>query len=267
VSQDRTAVWRIRWSVSSELAPIKRRLQELGLMLIDDRAARFFPFAIMLVVIAIGAIKYFVGFSGDVAPGFLVMCWLMSVFMAVGGFAVPPPRSQRGDRLLFKLRQDQAELGSQSKLGPDKLSGNQMALAVGLFGMGFLNESPAAELPKVLTGSEPLRLESHADLWMPILGWPVFGGLFLSVPFVGTPTEDSLLGTFGVVLVVGGFFGFTAMLLSVPRLEELVRRDAWVPPGTAAHPIPVAVALAWLVMATTAGIMFGFLSIVERIAG
>lgn len=267
VPQGGKAVWRVRWAVSDELAPIKRRLQDLGLLMTDDRAARVFPFAIMALVLVVGVIKYFVGFSGQVDSRFLVMCWLMSVFVAVGSFAFPLPRSRRGDRLLIKLRQDHAELGSQVKLGANKLSGREMALVVGLFGAGLLNESPKPEMAKVLTNSQPMRLESHADLWVPILAFPIFGGLFATVPLVGTPAEDNLLSPFWIVVVIYAFFGFSTLMLALPRFEELVRREAWVPPGTAAYPAPVALALCALVMAATAGLMLTFMWIVQLVGG
>jgi hypothetical protein len=260
-------VWRLRWTTWPEFAPLKRRLQELGLVVADDWAARVFPFAILLVVLVIGVIKYFVGFSNDVAPAFLVSCWAMSGFMAIGGFAVPLGRSRRGDLLLVKLRNAHAELASRAMSGADKLTGNELALIVSLYGMRFLNDSPLPELPKVLVNAQPMRLESPGELWAPILVIPMFGGLFVSIPLVGTPAEDNLLSTFWIVVILCAFFSFGALILSVPRLEELVRREAWVPPGTAAHPVPVALALCAVVMAATAGFMLMILYIIQLFGG
>jgi hypothetical protein len=77
--------------------------------------------------------------------------------------------------------------------------------------------------------------------------------MFFRVPLTATSVEGPL-GTFGIMLVVGGFFTFVGLFLGVPRLEELRHRGAWVPPGTDRHPALVAVALTLLSMAAVVAI-------------
>jgi hypothetical protein len=107
------------------------------------------------------------------------------------------------------------------------------------------------ETPDAAPG-DPLERETVAELWIGIIVMPVFGGMIASVPLAGTSTDGGAWGTLWVVLAVGGFFMFGALVMGVLRLEELRRRGAWVPPGTDRHPVLVPFALALLIM-TAAG--------------
>jgi hypothetical protein len=98
----------------------------------------------------------------------------------------------------------------------------------------------------------PLERETVTDLWLGILVFPVFGGMIASVPLVGSDPEGGAWRTFLAVLLVGGLATLLELIVGVPRLEELRRRGAWVPPGTDRHPLLVAVALTLLIM-TAAG--------------
>ncbi len=92
------------------------------------------------------------------------------------------------------------------------------------------------------------RRQSVPELWGAIIAFPTFGGLLLGVTLVGTP-KGGEWARFWVVLVVGGFLGACATVLGAVYLSELARRRVWVPPGTARHPILIAVALSALLMA------------------
>jgi hypothetical protein len=101
------------------------------------------------------------------------------------------------------------------------------------------------ETPDAAPG-DPLERETVADLWIAIIVMPVFGGMIASVPLACR--EGGSWGSLLVVLLLGGFFMIGALVMGVPRLEELRRRGVWVPPGTDRRPVLVAVALALLLM-------------------
>jgi hypothetical protein len=96
------------------------------------------------------------------------------------------------------------------------------------------------------------------DLWSEIMAFPTFGGLLLGVPLLFTAKGGEWTG-FSFVLLFGGFLGVWATLPGVVNLSELNRRRVWVPPGTARHPILVAIALAVLFLA--AGVALDFVAI------
>ncbi len=102
--------------------------------------------------------------------------------------------------------------------------------------------------------SESPERQPVTAMWATILAVPVFGGMLVSVPFA-VAGEGGAWGTVLAVLVVGGFFTLAALVLGTPRLEELHRRGAWVPPGTDRRPVLVTVALALLVMAAAVAFM------------
>jgi hypothetical protein len=106
-------------------------------------------------------------------------------------------------------------------------------------------------------GKGPSRL-SVRDLWFGIFGFPTFAGFLLGVPLMGTP-EGGEWARFWVVLVIGGFLAVWATVPNVVYLSELSRRRVWVPPGTARHPILLAIALTVLLLA--AGVAIDFVGI------
>jgi hypothetical protein len=103
-------------------------------------------------------------------------------------------------------------------------------------------------------GKGPSRL-SVRDLWFEIFAFPTFGGFLLGVTLMGTP-KGGEWARFWMVLVIGGFLGVWASVVSVVNLSELARRRVWVPPGTARHPILVAIALTVLLLAAGVAIDF-----------
>jgi hypothetical protein len=54
-----------------------------------------------------------------------------------------------------------------------------------------------------------------------------------------------------------------ALVLGIPRLEELHRRGAWVPPGADRRPVLVAVALALLIIVAAGAFMFAGARLLE----
>jgi hypothetical protein len=104
------------------------------------------------------------------------------------------------------------------------------------------------------------------DLWVVIIGPPLFVGLFVCLPLVATPREGSAWN--GSWEILGGitFLGLWATTTSSRLLRELVRRREWVPPGTARHPILVAIALTALLAAAVVAVMHTLVW-VERLSG
>jgi hypothetical protein len=95
------------------------------------------------------------------------------------------------------------------------------------------------------------------DLWAMIIGPPVIGGLALYGP---------LWGDFWFTLGGIAFLGIWAVAMNSPFLRELAHRGKWVPPGTARHPVLVAIALTALLAAV---VVAGLLTLVwvERLSG
>jgi hypothetical protein len=89
--------------------------------------------------------------------------------------------------------------------------------------------------------------QSVPELWSGIVGFSIFGGLFLGVILVGAWSDPSAPSC--PLFLVGGFVVVWATVPNVVYVRELVRRGAWVPPGTARHPTPMAVALSALLLA------------------
>jgi hypothetical protein len=115
-----------------------------------------------------------------------------------------------------------------------------------------------------MPGGIPPSRQSVRDLWSAIISFPIFGGLFvgvtLGVTLMGTP-KDGEGDRFWIVLVVGGFLGVWATVPNVVYLSELARRRVWVPPGTARHPILVAIPLTVLLLAAGVTVVFAGISI------
>jgi hypothetical protein len=114
---------------------------------------------------------------------------------------------------------------------------------------------------------KPLHLQSTADVWVPMLGLPAFGGILLTVPLVGTPADGSYWGSVAVVLIVLVFFEFAGLFMAVPGLEELRQRGAWLPPGYHRYPILVTLAVPLVAMLVSAALMLAGGSIFARLIG
>jgi hypothetical protein len=115
-------------------------------------------------------------------------------------------------------------------------------------------QAPGAE-----PGAPPGRaaaLESQpADgLWVAMIFPPVFAGLILCIPLMGT-SKGGPWGNIFVLLLVGAVLVIWATVVSPPRLRELARRGKWAPPGTTAHPYRVAFALTALIMAAAVAVL------------
>src|SRR5262249_49310671 len=130
----------VRSDAGRAVGAIQRRLQDLELLVTEDRSwqARLIPLLVVLSVVFFGVLKVFVGLSRDRPVIFLVIFCIISVVVAFVGFGRAVHRSRRGDRVLERLRKRNAALEYSRSWRADDLAGDDLALAVGLFGMGVL---------------------------------------------------------------------------------------------------------------------------------
>lgn len=144
----------VREAAKTGLEPIRERLEELGLV-VDSRTAtpRIFPLVVALIVPLVGVIKIGVGVSRDRPVGFLVFGTIFAAIVALAAFARPVLRSRRGDRVLARLKDDNAAMEVQIGRRADDLSGDDLMLAVGLFGVGVLSTGPLVDLHSALRKS------------------------------------------------------------------------------------------------------------------
>jgi uncharacterized protein (TIGR04222 family) len=153
VKGDPTATLSKLGSVASwTLDPIRRRLEDLGLILTgrQSRAVIWAPLVLVLLVPVFGVVKIFVGIYRDRPVLFLVGFCVVSAAVAVLAFSRSPRRSLRGDRALARLQSDNAAVEYQAARRADRLSADDLVLAMGLFGMNVLSEPPLSDLKKAL---------------------------------------------------------------------------------------------------------------------
>jgi uncharacterized protein (TIGR04222 family) len=152
-------------SAAAGLEPTRRRLQELGLLVPDDaaRTARLLPLLLVLAVTLFGVIKIFVGLSRSRPVVFLIGLCVVSAVAAVAGFGRAVHRSRRGERMLVRIRRDNAALEYQAGRRVDELSGDDLVLGLGLFGLGILAAGPLADLRTAI--------RRHADSSSSAWGW------------------------------------------------------------------------------------------------
>ncbi len=156
----------VRSAVSSQLMPIKRRLQDLGLVLSTDQAwmARFVPLVLMLLVTFCGVIKVFVGVSRGRPVSILVVLCVLSVIVACVSVGRSVFRSRRGDQALALMKDENAALKYQAGERIAQLDGDDLVLALALFGTGVLVGGPLAELHSALRPT-PAAAESGSSSW------------------------------------------------------------------------------------------------------
>jgi uncharacterized protein (TIGR04222 family) len=118
----------------------------------DDIAAlaRVLPLVLVLLVPLFGVVKIFVGISRDRPVTILVVLCIFSVIVAFGGFGRSVYRSRRGDRALGQLKEANAALQFQAGRRIENLAGDDLVLALGLFGMAILAGGPMAGLQTAL---------------------------------------------------------------------------------------------------------------------
>jgi hypothetical protein len=106
---------------------------------------------------------------------------------------------------------------------------------------------------------KPPALQSVSELWSGVIGFSIFGGLFLGEILVGTRADSS--APFWPTVLVGGFVAVSASVLNVVYVRELVRRGARVPPGTVRHPVLMTLAQTVLLLALGVAVDVAFVGI------
>jgi len=125
---------------ASVLTATRRRLEELGLVvgLAQQFFARAAPVIVAFLAPLAGVMKIFIGLMRDKPVGFLVLLTIASAIIGFIAFARPVHRSRRGDRAFSQLREANAAMEHQASRRIDSISGNDLMLALGLFGAGIL---------------------------------------------------------------------------------------------------------------------------------
>jgi uncharacterized protein (TIGR04222 family) len=142
----------LRPMVSSQIAPIRQHLFDLGLLVGDYRAwaARVLPSILILTVGLFGMVKIVIGLSRGRPVELLVALSVLSLLVS-SMFRTRVHRSRRGDRALAQLQLENAPLKNQVGSRWNELAGADLALGVSLYGMSLLAYSPLAKLQTAWT--------------------------------------------------------------------------------------------------------------------
>jgi uncharacterized protein (TIGR04222 family) len=138
----------VRADASTVVDKLRKRLQEDGLILADERATviRFFSGLLLALVTLLGLAKIVVGLERGRPVGFLVALTFVSLGVAIVFFTKRPLRSRRGDQVLARLQEQNAALRSAAGSRPEQLAAEDLVLALGLFGMGIIATGPVADV-------------------------------------------------------------------------------------------------------------------------
>jgi len=142
----------VREHVKGVIEPIVNRLQKSDLLLSDPAAqtARWIPLLLALTVPLAGLVKTYIGLMRDKPITWLTLLCGLSLVVALLLFGRLPHRTRRADNALAKLKQKYSEL-QQYPLGvTGSAASTLLPLAVGLFGVGILEEIGQAQLRKWL---------------------------------------------------------------------------------------------------------------------
>jgi len=142
----------LREKTSGELAVIEKKLISQELILERGRALTInwlalFPLILLLVL---GIAKIVVGINLKRPVLYL---GLSSFLLALGIYFLGkwlPLRTRRGSKVLRSLREAQAGLGATYRSAPDRLTSEDMVLAVGLFGLAGLSQGGFVDLQTAL---------------------------------------------------------------------------------------------------------------------
>lgn len=143
----------VRKHASRVVGQIADRLRKRGLLVAKEQAslARWLPLLLVLSVVVLGGIKIVIGAARGKPVGILIGACIVSTAVALIGFARAVHRSQRGDRVLGQLKEEHSALHTTVRRQCATMAGADLALAVGLFGMGVLAYSPHTDLRQALT--------------------------------------------------------------------------------------------------------------------
>ena len=153
-SRQGVAIDTVRKNSSHSVEPLTARLKAHGLVLSDGQArqACLLSAALMIMVTLFGAIKMFIGLWRGRSIGFLFLLCIISAFVARYFYKTRPHRTRLGDRFLANLKLENAALEYTAKKKPSRLMGDDLAMAIGLFGISTLaiSDGPLRELRTTL---------------------------------------------------------------------------------------------------------------------
>ena len=141
-----------RKAAKPALEVTRKRLATLGLLMDDGPvwSARLLQTIPILTVLLLGLAKIQVGLSRDKPVGFLVVLCLVTGLIEFGFVVMRPHRSRWGDHMLKHLRLQNAALRLTGSRRAADLAGQDLALAVALFGTGILAGGPLNDLRTAL---------------------------------------------------------------------------------------------------------------------
>lgn len=131
---------RISRLLLDDVARITERLKEMGLLISDKRwsVVRTIPTLVMVAVLVLGFAKIVVGVSRNRPVGFLVFLCFIALIIALMFLNQRPETGLRGQMALKELRAENAALEATARTQPQLLASHDIALALGLFGVGAL---------------------------------------------------------------------------------------------------------------------------------
>jgi uncharacterized protein (TIGR04222 family) len=147
-------------AVAAQLSEVRATLAALRLLVPAGQAffARLLPCALVLSVVVLGALKIDRGVARGKSVGLLVTVTAVATIGTLAGFGSRVRRTGRGDHVLDRLKRSNAGLEETMRLHAEAVAAGDVALAVGLFGVGILKAGPLAEL---LVALKPLSA-AHA---------------------------------------------------------------------------------------------------------
>lgn len=142
--------------VISAAAPIRRNLEELGLLLTSDQLLRIRLISIlpMVALLLLGVMKIVVGITRDRPVQLLVALLFFATVVTFFVFLRSMLRSRRGDRALALIRKRHAALETQSARRISEMAGHDLMFAVGLFGLTYLSGTHMTDLRSMLSAAE-----------------------------------------------------------------------------------------------------------------
>jgi uncharacterized protein (TIGR04222 family) len=162
-NKEQKSIDEVRDEATKALEPVAEKLEDLGLLVGDeDRIVRVVPLIVALLVVPFGVIKISVGLERNKPVSFLVILCVVSVIVALICFARPVFRSRRGDLALANVKRQNSALRYQAHSRLDDLAGDDVVIALGLFGLGLLAGSRIADLRAAL---RPIQPYSGGSAW------------------------------------------------------------------------------------------------------
>lgn len=146
-------VYRTTATVFADLH-LDRRLTDFGLVVTRhcEIFGRLLPTLLVMSVACLGVIKICIGLARQRPVAFLVIGCVVSIVVALVGFARPLFRTRRGDKVLKEIKDANFPLQVTALTRTENLAADEIAWAIGLFGVGVLATGPLAKLRESLWG-------------------------------------------------------------------------------------------------------------------